>query len=151
MLRKPLPWLRLAIYAIGMAVCGGVVTREVYYALACTTTTGTIIAVGQNVRKDGRRSSSFWGEYEYFDADNVRHVGKAQSLTLLPSGNVDATTQPGEGVAVQYFPHAPERSRLVPTPLGCMCYGAVALLAVGVFVGELAVRSRRRRRRQQPA
>jgi hypothetical protein len=149
MFRKPLPLLRLAIYVIGIVVCGSVAGRETFYALAGVTTTGTIVTVGRYVSKGSGRTSGFWGEYEYFDADNVRHVGRADSFSFLPNGVVSPTAHPGDAVDIQFLRHAPQMSRLVPSPLGGLCFGSVALLAAVVFVAEIVVRRRRGRRRAQ--
>ena len=129
---KRLPWVRLVIYLIIVGICGAVAAYELFYALAGDTTTATILAVGRT--SPMRRTSTYWAEYEFFDADQVRHVGR--------SDFVHPTTKPFDLVEVQYLRHAPEMSRLAPSAAGGLCYGSVALLAVIVFVAEIVTRRR---------
>ena len=132
---RRLPLLRLLVYLLILGACGAVAMWELYYALCSSTTTGTVIAVGRTSRS---RSAAYWADYEYFDADQARHVGRA---------TVHPTTNPFDLVEVQYLRHAPETSRLPPSAAAGLCYGSVALLAIAVFVGEIVTRRRRKRKR----
>jgi hypothetical protein len=133
---KRLHLLRLAAYLVIVAVCGAVAGYEVYYALAGETTTGTIVSVGKGGGMS--RSAQYFADYEYFDTQHVRHVAHARW--------VHPTTAVGDSVEVQYLRHSPETSRLAPSPAAGLCYGAVAILAAVVFVGEILIRRRSRRR-----
>ena len=138
---KPLPVLRLALYLLIFIGCGAVAGHELYYALFANTTTATILSAGRTA--GSLRHARFWAEYEYFDAQQIRHVARAD--------DVYPTTKPGDDVEVQYLRHDPQTSRFAPSPAGGLCYGAVALFAAFVFVAELAVRMRRHRRRPAAA
>ena len=148
---KRLPLFRLAAYVLLFIVCGGVLGHELYFALASTSTTGTVLAVGTPPNRAlGRRASRIWADYEYFDADKERHVGRAYSASFDLGGAISPSAVPGDSVEVQYLHHSPATSRLTPSPAGGICFGAVAALAVVVFVGEFVVRVRRRRKRSEP-
>ena len=134
---RPLPWLRLFLYVVIFGVCGGVATYEGYCAAVGEITTGTVLRVITS-RSVGRRNTQYWAEYEYFDALNGRHIGKAR---VVPA------TNPGDVVEVQYNRFFPEQSRLAPSPAAGICFGSVAALALVVFVGEFVVRFRRARKR----
>jgi hypothetical protein len=138
--RKPLPYLRLALYLVILGGCGAVAAHELYYAVCGDTVPATILAAGRT--PGSLRNARFWAEYEYFDAQQVRHVGRAD--------DVHPTTSRGDVVEVQYLRHDPETSRLAPSPAKWLCFGAVAFLAAVVFVAELAVRWPRRRRARKP-
>ena len=147
---KRLPLLRLVLYVLILAGCGGVVGHELYYAIRSTSTTGTILVVGApRSRLVGPPRNRIWADYEYFDSNQERHVGRAYAATFELAGTIPATAAPGDAVDVQYLAHDPKTSRLRPSPAGGICFGAVAALALAAFVGELAVRYRRRRRSRQ--
>jgi hypothetical protein len=145
---KPVPLLRLVLYTLIVGVCGTVACREFYYALACESTTATVVAIGwtKNARPGSRSSSGFWGQYEYFDTLGERHIGRAVSFTYTLDGTICPTTVPGDILAVQFFRHVPQISRVTPSATGGVCFAAVALLAGFVFAAELVVRWRRRLR-----
>ena len=132
MIKERLPMLRLVIYLIILGVCGFVTLRELFYALGGDTTTATVRSVSKT--SASRRTATFVAEYEYTDAGNNRHVGKA---------NVHPTTRPFDVIEIQYLLHAPQISRPAPSPAGGLCFGTVALLALAAFLGEIAVRRRR--------
>lgn len=129
-----LPLLRLAIYVVIAGICGFVAAWELYYLLGSDTTMATVIAVG---RTSPRRTAAYWADYEYFDEQQQRHVGRA---------SVHPTTNVFDLLEIQYLRHAPQTSRPAPSLAGLLCYGSVALLAVVVFVGEIVTRQKRGRR-----
>jgi hypothetical protein len=147
--RGRLPLWRLAIYVVIFAACGYVAGRELFYALASTTTTGTVIALGKT-GQPGSRFSRFWADYEYSDAQDDRHVGRAFSFTYSLDASIPSTTHVGDAVEVQYLRHFPESSRLRTSLAGGLCFGFMALFAATVFSAELVLR-RRRPRRSVPA
>jgi hypothetical protein len=134
--KTPLPLLRLAIYLVIIAGCGGVAAYEIYYALAGEVTTATILTFGKP--QGAPRNARFMADYEYFDDSQARHVGR--------TAWAPPTTKPGDQIEVQYLRHTPDTSRLAPSPAGFLCYGAITGLAAVVFVGEFVVRRRRRHR-----
>jgi hypothetical protein len=144
---KPLPLVRLSVYLLIAGTCGTVTCREVYYALACESTTATVVAIGRtkNAGPGSQSNSGFWGQYEYFDTQGERRLGRAVSFTYTLDGTISPTNVPGDVLAVQFFGHAPQTSRVTPSPIGGICFAAIALLAGVVFVAELVVRWRRRR------
>ncbi len=131
---KPMPVLRLGVYLLILAVCGGVAAHELYYWLGGNIATGTILKVGKVTRL--QRTFRFWADYEYFDHAHVRHVGRAE--------NVAPVTRAGEQIVVQYLRHAPATSRPAASPAVAAWFGAVAGLAAITFVAEILIRRRRR-------
>jgi hypothetical protein len=128
--RKPLPWVRLAAYVFIFAVCGAVVARELFYALGCNTTMGTIRSVGTSW-VGARGGAVYFADYEYLDAQEVRHTGRANRV--FPS------MRAGTPIKVQYFRHAPASSRPAPSPVWVLSYGSIALLAAVVFAAEVVM------------
>src|SRR5262249_1418616 len=104
--RKPLPLVPLAGYVLIFARFGGGVVREVYYALGCNSVVGTIRSVGTSWT-GARGGAVYFAEYEYLDAQEVRHTGRANY--------VPPSTRAGAPVKVQYFRHAPASSRPAPS------------------------------------
>jgi formylglycine-generating enzyme required for sulfatase activity len=143
--QKPLPLIRLAIYLLIVGVCGAVACRELYYALACESTTATVIAVGKTGRP-GSRTSGFWAQYEYFDDPGERHLGRAESFNFSLDATISPTVFPGDTLDIQFLRHAPQTSRITPSVIGGICFAAVAFLAGFVFAAELVVPWQRRRR-----
>ena len=133
----PLPLWRLAAYVVILGVCGVLASRELYYAIAAERSTATVVMMGQAGRG---RAVRYWADYEYFDARQVRHVGRADS--------VHPATNPGDEIAVQYLRSTPEVSRVAPSPVMGLSFGAVALLAAVVLGAEVVTWWRRRRRRE---
>jgi hypothetical protein len=135
--------VRLGLYVIVFALCAAVAAREAYYFLAGTTTTGTVVAFGKTGQPGGR-SSGYWADYEYFDAQGDRHVHRARSFTFSLDAAIPTTTQVGDSVEVQYLRYSPETGRLWTSPLGGICFGFVAMLSVAAFAAELWMCTRRR-------
>jgi hypothetical protein len=134
---RTLPLVRLAIYVVVFVGCGAVVVREVYFAIRCTTTTATVRSVGSSTVTRGGRAGYFFADYDYLDAEGIRHSGRAN---LVP-----AVTRAGDQVEVQYFPYSPASSRLTPSPVWGLSFAAIALLAAAVLAAEIGVRWRRRK------
>jgi hypothetical protein len=133
---RRLPVLRLAGYVLVCGLCGAVASHEVYYALASNTTTATVLALGAT--PNAGRSARYWVEYAYFDTQRARHVGRAEGV--YPS------MRPGDGIGVEYLRHAPQTSRLTPSPALGLGYGAAALLAALLFAAEIVTWRRGQRR-----
>ncbi len=125
---KPLPLARLAVYVLIFAFCGAVAVRELYYALSNNTTLATIRSVGR-ASVSARGTVFYFADYEYLDAQEILHAGRAN--------DVPAVTRAGDHVKVQYFRYTPGSSRLAPSPVLCLSYGAIALLAAAVFAAEV--------------
>jgi hypothetical protein len=85
-----------------------------------------------------------WGQFEYVDTQGERHLGRADSFSFTLDGTITPTTGRGDVLDVQFFRHAPQISRVTPSPIGGICFAAVAFLAGFVFVAELVVRWQRR-------
>ncbi len=133
---KPLPLWRMLAYVAVFVGCGAVAMHELYYAVAGSTTTGTIVSI---VKMPGAgRSARFRSEYAFIDEQGVQHTAVATGIHPL--------MRIGDAVEVQYLRHAPESSRLAPSPAAGLCYGSVALFAAIVFAGEWIVRRRARPR-----
>jgi hypothetical protein len=145
---RPLPLLRLALYLLIVGVCGAVACRELYYALACESTTAAVVAIGKTGGK-GSRTSGFWAQYEYLDDQGERHLGRAESFNFALDGTISPTVGPGDILDIQFLRHAPQTSRVTPSPIGGICFAAVAFLAGFVFAAELVVPWQRRRRRRR--
>jgi hypothetical protein len=139
---RPLPLVRLAVYVLIFTGCGAVAAYDAYYAASSTTTLATVRSVGA-VRVGARGGASYVADYEYLDAQGVRHAGRAEG--------VPPVTRAGDQVEVQYLRHMPSSSRLAPSPVRGLSYGAVALLAAGVFAAEVVVRRGLGGRRQGEA
>jgi hypothetical protein len=133
------PLARLAVYVLIFVVCGAVACHESYYALSSNTTTATVLTVGKS--GSGSRTARYWADYEYFDTQEGRHVGRLEG--------VPPATYPGDRVEVQYLRHAPQTSRRTPSQMPGLSYGAVALLSAVVFTAEIVVR-RQRRTKERP-
>jgi hypothetical protein len=124
----------LVIYVLILLSCGAVAAHEFVYLLGADTTSGKILGVGKT--SASLRHARYWADYEYFDADQVRHVGRAE--------NVPPVTRAGQSIEIEYLRHAPATSRLAAPPAGALCYGVVAVLAASAFAGEILVGRRRR-------
>jgi hypothetical protein len=80
---------RLTLHLIIFAVCGAVAANELYYLLASTNTTATILVVGRS--KPPGRNASYWADCEYFDAQNTRFV--AHTAWVNPTTHVGDTIE----------------------------------------------------------
>jgi hypothetical protein len=74
-----------------------VAAHEFYCYLCCDTTTATIVGVGRPALPS--RTARYWADYEYFDAQQVKHVGRAEG--------VRPTTSRGDFVEVQFLRRRP--------------------------------------------
>jgi hypothetical protein len=128
---KPLPLVRLAIYVLMFAGCGAVAVREIYYTLSSNITMATVRSVGKS-SVTAKGIVFYFADYEYLDAHEVRHTGRAD--------DVPAVTRAGDQVKVQYFRQTPASSRLAPSPVRGLSYGTIALLAAAVFAAEIVTR-----------
>jgi len=137
--------LRLTIYLLIVGVCGAVACRELYYALACESTSATVVAIGKTGRPGGR-TSGFWAQYEYFDDQGDRYLGRAESFHFALDGTISPTVAPGDIFDIQFLRHAPQTSRITPSVIGGICFAAVAFLAGFVFAAELVVPWQQRER-----
>ena len=112
--------------------------REFSVRLASTLTTGTVLSVGTS--SQSLRSARYSAEYEYHDAEQLRHIGRADG--------VHPATRAGDAVTVEYLRRDPATSRLAPSRGLGPAFGAVALLA-GVVMGlEIGTWYRRQKKRR---
>src|SRR5438128_2336143 len=137
--KQPLPLLRLLFYLLVVSVCGFVAAREFYVRINSNTTTGTIRSVGTS--SQSLRSARYWAEYEYLDAEQVPHTGRADG--------VPPATRAGDPVTVDYFRRDPATSRLAPSRGLGPTFGVVALFAAVVMGLEIWTWRRRQRRRHR--
>jgi hypothetical protein len=128
----------LTVYAVIVAGCGAVMVREVYYALATTSTLATVRSVG-STRVGARGGATYHVDYDFLDAHGALHTGRGE--------NVFPSIRAGDQVKVQYLRHSPTSSRLAPSPVRGLSYGAIALLAAVAFAAEIVLRRQGRRRR----
>src|SRR5207249_1746139 len=108
-----------------------------YVRLSSNLTTGTILSVGTS--SQSLRSARYWADYEYHDADQLRHTGRADG--------VHPATHAGELVQVEYLRRDPATSRRAPPRAMGPTFGAVALLAAVVMGLEIWTWRRKHRRR----